>query len=97
MKTTTLQPTILKHLQLTKLLKTQNTQYTIFELIINKDPKCLNFFSSYEFSSKTYKINNIYSHRFHHDHLQHNIHGVNECKIPKILVLQSYTIPLEKK
>jgi hypothetical protein len=76
----------------------ENSKYIIhnFQTNYQQRPKVFEFFSLYEFSSKTYKINNIYNHRFHHDHLQHNTHGVNEYKITKILVLQSYTIPLRK-
>jgi hypothetical protein len=33
---------------------------------------------------------------FHHDHLQYKTHSICEHKIPKILVVQSYTIPSQK-
>jgi hypothetical protein len=73
-----------------------NSKYIIhnFQITINKDPKS---FSPYEFSRKTNKVNNVHNHRFYHDHPQYNTHSLYEYKIPKVPILQSYTIPSQKK
>jgi len=63
-------------------------------------PFFFGFFSPYEFSRKTNKINYIRSHWFHQDHPQyktHNIYGYKIPKISKIPIFQIYTIPWEKK
>jgi hypothetical protein len=36
-------------------------------------------------------------HKFNNEHLQYNTHNLYEFKVPKIPVLQNYTIPLQKK
>jgi hypothetical protein len=50
----------------------------------------------YEFSSKTNKVNKVQNHKFFHDHPQYNTHSLYEYKIPKVPILQSYTIPSQK-
>ncbi len=55
-----------------------------------------NYLCPYEFSSNINKINNIHCHRFNNEHLQFNTYNLYEFKEPKILDLQSYTIPSQK-
>jgi hypothetical protein len=43
-------------------------------------------------STKSIKSTTFHCHRLQDKHLQFNIHSLYEYKIPKILVLQSYTI-----
>jgi len=51
------------------------------------------FLSPYDFSSKVNKINNTPCNWFHQNHPQYDPHNSYEYKIPKILVIQNYTIP----
>jgi hypothetical protein len=55
------------------------------------------YFSPYEFSHKTNKINNIHNHWFHEDRPQYKTHNIYGYKIPRIPIFQIYKIPLEKK
>jgi hypothetical protein len=59
-------------------------------------PNFFGFFSPYEFSCKTTKINNIHNHWFHQDRPQYKTHNIYGYKILKIPIFQIYTIPLEK-
>ncbi len=46
----------------------------------------------YEFFSKVSKINNTHCDQFHQNHIQYDIHTLNEYKILKIPVIQNYMI-----
>jgi hypothetical protein len=75
-----------------------NQQNIIHNFWINyqQRPIYFNFLCPYEFYNKTNKINNIHCHRFNSEHHEYNTHSLYEFKVPKILVLQSYTIPSPK-
>ncbi len=72
-----------------------NIQYIIHNFCIKyqQRPDIFEYFFPYEFSNKFNKINNTCYNRFHQNHPQYDTHYLYEYKIPKILVIQNYTIP----
>jgi hypothetical protein len=84
---------VLKNLQLQKLHQLCNKSCTIFIQTTNKDLIYLNIFLHMNFSSKVNKINKTHCNWFHQNHLQYDTHSLNEYKIPKIPIIQNYTLP----
>lgn len=73
-------------------------QHIIHNFRFNYQQRSNLFYSlcPYEFSSKINKINNIHCHRLQDEQPQFNIHSFYEYKIPKVPILQSYTIPTQR-
>jgi hypothetical protein len=63
--------------------------HTNYQKILN----IFEFLSPYEFSNKVNKINSTHCNQFHQIHPQYDTHNLYGYKIPKIPIIQNYTIP----
>jgi hypothetical protein len=72
-----------------------NQKYIIhnFRVDYQQRPIHFNTLCPYEFCRKINKINDICCHWFNNEHPQYNTHILYELEVPKISILQSYTIP----